>query len=79
MVTTLTDAGTATRAEVFHVPNDYPVVETEDGSLLEHGWYWWYIQDNGAPDGYPIGKFESKIDALEDWSMAGSYEPAEED
>ena len=80
MVTRLVDSSTATTAEVFRVPEDYPVVETESGAPLPSGkFYWWYLQESGAPDTYPAGPFDCLADALEDWSMAGAWEPVDDE
>lgn len=79
MAMVLEQRGTATRAEVFHVPDDYPMVETEDGTLLASGhFYWWYIREDGCPDSYAAGPFDSSFEAMGDWDASGSWEPSEE-
>lgn len=76
----LSSRDTATIAEIFHIPDDYPMVECEDGSLLPRdGWYWWYVMDDGCPDTYPSGPFGSSMEALADWDAAGSWETVEEE
>ena len=51
--------------EVFQVPEDYQP-ETDDGTPLEPGWYWWSCLPGCLPDSEPTGPFDSEQEALED-------------
>lgn len=48
--------------EVWH-SDDYP---TENGKLVETGWYYWPCFPGCIPDGDPIGPFETEEEALAD-------------
>jgi hypothetical protein len=74
-----TGGGTATRAEFFSVPGDYRQVETEDGTCLADGTYWWFLREDGCPDSYASGPFDTMAEAFADWQAAGSHEPEEEE
>lgn len=57
------------RAEVFCVPDHYPVLETETGAMSAHGWYWWYIKPECGfvwPDSYPSGPHATMAAAMAD-------------
>lgn len=52
----------ATNAEIFRVPEDYPLVD-DDGAPLEPGWYFWYCMPGCLPDSDAFGPHASAADA----------------
>lgn len=46
--------------EVFQVPQDYPLADTESG------WYWWSCFPGCLPDGDASGPFTTEEEALAD-------------
>lgn len=72
----LTDPDNPPFIEVFTVPDDYPMVECDDGKLLEHGIYYWFVnQENCVPKTYAMGPFDTTEEALADARMAYAGEP----
>jgi hypothetical protein len=61
------DAYALPDVEVFYVSRAAgEVVECEDGSICETGWYWWACFPSCLPDSDPIGPFATKAEALAD-------------
>jgi hypothetical protein len=75
MVTRLVIPGLADPVEVFCVPDDYPEFETEDGSKLPQGHWWWYLSAACEPDGYPVGPFDTGEEAQRDAMASAASEP----
>lgn len=58
--------------EIFNVPDDYPEFESETGQRVAHGFYWWHVTSELAPDSYMSGPFGSFVEAETDAGAAVS-------
>lgn len=53
--------------EVFYVSRAAgEVIEREDGSICETGWFYWFCFPGCLPDSEPYGSFETRTEAIAD-------------